>query len=304
MNLEVTMEDREIFVEVVERGSFTAAAERLGISTSYVSRRVRALEADLGAQLIARHTRKMVLTEVGERYFGRIRPLLMALDEADAEVSTQTDEPRGTLRVAAPLTFGLAWVQPVLLAFKRRWPEVVIDVSYSDRKVDPLVWDVTIRAGHLEDSSLVARKLAPFQGVLAASPDYLGRRGTPGHPSELPAHDVITYSGLRTLKPWSFRRGDERVELQVSSTFRADNGDAVVQAGIAGLGILNQPDFLVGEPLARGELVRLLPDWTTIDAAIWAITPSRLQPAKVRHFVSMLSERLAPRPWLSPGSTP
>jgi DNA-binding transcriptional LysR family regulator len=287
------MDGRRVFIEVVERGSFSDAARRLDISLSYASRRVKQLETDLGVQLLARTTRRVQPTVAGRRYYERVAPLLRGLDALDQEIADDRVEPRGELRVAAPLAFGLRAVQPLVTSFLVRWPEVRLDVGFSDRRVDPLDHDVTIRGGVLEDSTFTARRLVTFHGVLAASPAYLARSGTPIRAVDLAEHDALAYSGFRSIsEAWSF--GDVRVEPRVR--LRADNGDALVEAAVAGLGIVYQPDFLVRDALQDGRLVRLLEDVPTWQGAFWAITHGRAHTATVQTFVDHLAAGLADCP--------
>lgn len=293
------MNPREVFVQVVERGSFTAAARQLGVSTSYASRCVRELEKELGASLLARSTRSVQPTDVGRAYYARLAPLLKGLVEADLEVSSRVVEPRGSLRVALPHAFGRRWVLPSLLTFQRRWPEVSVEVSFSDRLTDPLSVDVTIRGGRLTDSRLVARRVLLFADVLVASPELLRVHGVPTEPEELLDWPAALYTGHREPTRWTLRCGDREVTPEVRGVFHADSGEAVVQAGIAGIGLVLQPEFLVGPGLAEGRLVRVLPAWCTRALDLWAITPSRMVPATVRAFLDQLTTDLAGSPWLA-----
>lgn len=287
------MDEREVFVEVARAGSFTEAAKRLGISVSYCSRQVRGLEARLGVNLLARTTRQVHLTEAGARYAAQVGPLLQGLDEADAAARQLRLEPEGELRVAAPLSFGLLHVQPVVQAMLAEHDRLRIVASFDDRQVDPLHHDVTIRGGDLRDTGLFARRLCALDAWLVASPAYLDARGTPSHPSDLRDHVLLHYSGATTIPAWSFTRGDERVAVEVRPVFTADSGDALLAAGLAGLGVAQQPDFLVRDAIADGRLVRLLPEWAGFRSAFWALWPSRHPTAAVRAFVDRLAARLA-----------
>lgn len=295
------MDDRIVFVRVVEEGTFTEAARRLQISTSYASRRVRALEAALGVQLLARTTRQVRPTEAGRSYYARVAPLLQGLAEADVEVGAHAAEPRGLLRIAAPLAFGLAWVQPALVAFQRQWPRVELDASFSDRDQDPLAYDLLIRGGTLLDSSLVARRLVPFESWLAASPELVEALPPLRDPDPLGDLPAVAYTGYRTFEGWLFRRGSRTVRVQPRAAFRSDSGAAVIAAAEAGLGLAYQPDFLVAPAVVRGTLVRLLPEWETSTGAFWAITPSRVRTMATRALLDVLAERLSARPWLDVG---
>lgn len=287
------MDDREVFVTVAEAGSFTSAARRLGISTSYASRRVRALEGRLGVTLLARTTRQVRLTEVGARYLSEVRPLLQGLDEADAAARHERVEPEGKLTVAAPLSFGLLHVQPVLVAMACAHPKLRVEASFEDRRVDPLHYDVTIRGGELRDTGLMARRLCELDMRVVASPAYLERHGVPEHPRDLQDHALLHYTRSSTVLAWSFARGEDRVAVEAAPVFAADNGDALVAATIAGLGISQQPSFLCEEAVADGRLVQLLPDWEGFRSSFWALWPTRHPSAAVRGLVERLVERMA-----------
>jgi len=286
------MDDREVFVAVAEAGSFTAGAQQLGISTSYASRQVRALEQRLGVTLLARTTRQVLPTEVGARYLAEVGPLLRGLEEADAAAVHERVEPAGRLRVAAPLSFGLRHVQPVLTALACAHPRLRVEASFEDRRVDPLHFDVTIRGGALRDTGLRARRLCDLEAWILASPSYLAHHGTPTHPAELTEHRLLHYTRTSTLPAWRFVRGDDDVVVQAEPVYAADSGDALVAATLAGLGISQQPSFLCEAEVADGRLVRLLPDWDGFRSSFWALWPSRHPTAAVRVLVERLVERL------------
>ena len=289
---EIDIDDREVFVAVVEAGSFTDAAQRLRISLSQVSKRVKRLEGQLGAPLLIRTTRHVSTTPAGARYHARLVPLIQSLREADAEVVTTNVEPSGLLRVAAPLSFGLLHVEPVLSEMALRWPDLRVDASFRDTRVDPLLWDVTIRGGRI-DTDLVGRRLCPLRVSLAAAPAYLEAHGTPTHPDQLRGHRLLEYSESASLPLWTFQRGEASVVVENRSVFRADNGDALVAAAVRGLGVIRHPDFLLERALEAGHLVRLLPDWKGYEGAFWALTPTRHPSAAVRAFVDRLHGRCA-----------
>lgn len=298
------LNDLRIFVRVVEAGSFTAAAEALGLSKSYASRRVRTLEDQLGARLMDRTTRRLSLTEAGRAFYEQAAPHLEGLAEAERAVSALQSAPRGTLRLAAPSSFGLRWLQPALHAFMARWPELRVEVSYDDRQVDVIAdgFDLAIRGGRLADTSLVARKLAPMTGVVVASPAYLARAGTPDHPSELTRHACLDYAVASTVPRWWLSGPDGEVSVEVDARLVADNGQALVAAAVAGLGVAYQPDFLVRDELRAGRLVRLFPGWATWQGAFHAVYPHRrhLSP-KVRLMVEHLVRAFEGPPWCLDG---
>lgn len=296
--------DIAIFVAVVERGSFTSAADDLGISKSYASRRVRALEDHLGSRLMDRTTRRISLTEAGRAYYEQVAPHLEGLASAERAVAALQAEPRGTLRLAAPLSFGLRWLQPAVMDFMERWPELAVEVSFDDRTVDVVAegFDLAIRGGRLLDSALVARKLAPITGVVVASPAYLAKHGRPEHPDELQHHRCLDYAVKTSMPQWWLEGPDGEHSARIEARLVADNGLALVEAARAGLGICYQPDFLVRDGVLAGELVPLFPGWRTWSGAFHAVYPHRrhLSP-KVRLLVEHLVTAFEGPPWcLSP----
>ncbi|HYE45585.1 MAG TPA: LysR family transcriptional regulator, partial [Caulobacter sp.] len=244
------------YVEVVETGGFSRAASRLGVSKSLVSRRVSGLEADLGARLLARTTRGVSPTEAGLEFKQRAERILADLEEAREAVAQSGETLAGTLRVALPLSFGLRHVQPMLAELALEHPRLKIEVSYSDAVVDLVAdrFDAAVRLGVLADSTLVARRIAPIRGGLAASPAYLARRGRPQTLAELADHDAVIQTGMRTGEAWRFEDGGRTVTVRPEPRFRADNGEAVLQAAIAGLGIALLPTFLMGDAIEAGTL--------------------------------------------------
>ena len=290
----------EVFVRVVDEGSFTAAAKALGVSTSHVSRRVKMLEEDLGVRLLERTTRSVRATDVGRRYRDRVAPLLEGLDEAAREARSLQAAPRGVLRVAAPLAFGLRYLGPELSRFLALWPELEIEVDYSDRAVDLVGdgYDLAIRGGRLGDENIVARRLIGIRGVVVASPDYVARCGRPHRVEDLLEHDCLVNTGLRSMPGWAFGRGDAQQTLAVRGRFRSDSGDAIVQAAESGLGIAYEPGFLTADAIAAGRLLPLLEDVPTYEAAFYGMYPHRRHlPAKVRLLLDHLVASWSEPPW-------
>lgn len=286
------------FVAVVHTRSFTAAAGRLGTTKSLVSRQVTRLEDRLGVRLLHRTTRRLSLTEAGERLYERAGRALEEIAEAQQEIASLQDVPRGKLRVSAPMSFGLAHVAPLLPEFMRCYPQVTVDLQLDDRKVDVVHegFDVVVRIGRLTDSSLVARRVAPVRFHTVASPAYLREHGTPQHPLDLRVHPCLVYTGSTSPEDWEFTDAQGRaLGVKVSGIYYANNGQALREAALAGLGILQSPDFIVGADVAAGTLVPLLAGYRVFEPDIYLVMPERKHVAsKVRAFVDFFTGRLRP----------
>lgn len=285
----------QAFVAVVEAQGFAGAARKLGRSTAMVSRLVSALEAHLGARLLNRSTRKVAMTETGRAYYERAHAILAELDEADAEAGRDTTEPRGLLRVNAPVSFGILHLASALNDFKRLHADVQLDVVLNDRRVDLLDegFDVVIRIGALADSSLIARPLATTRMVVCASPAYVRRHGRPKQPEDLQQHDCLIYTAgaAGPHDQWRFTRAGREWRVPVRGSYRASNGDLLLSAAQAGLGIIVTPSFNLGD---RRRIVRLLTDYDAGTLPIHALYPHRRHlSAKVRRFVEFLAARYA-----------
>jgi len=291
----------EAFVTVAECGSFSQAAERLHASKSVISRQVGALEAELGARLLHRTTRALTLTEAGRSYLERATRILADLAEANASVGQLQAAPRGRLRVNAPVSFGFLHLAPALPDFLARYPDVAVELTMNDRFVDLVDegFDVAVRIGKLEDSSLVARKLAPMRRIVGAAPAYLAQRGTPASPDDLTAHECLCYTNLGPSQEWRFVRPDGRAwPVEVRGRLHANNGDALRAAALRGFGIAVLPSFLVGRDVQSGALVSVLEDYMPQDSALYAVYPhARHLSPKVRAFVDFLAERFGPDPY-------
>ncbi len=295
------LEELATFVQVVESGSFTAAADRLKVAKSAVSRRVSDLETRLGVQLFRRTTRRLNLTDTGRGLYERSIRILADLDEAEQAVSREHRTLRGTLRVAAPLTFGIHHLGPAIHEFSARHPELVFDIDFNDRQIDMIQEgiDVAVRIARLEDSTLVARRLAPIRVALCASPDFLERHGAPGSPADLATIPCLTYSLLPDPQVWRYRTPDGgEGSVKVASQLSANNGDFLCSAAVAGRGVLLSPTFIVYQALARGDLVPLLEDIRWPDVAAYALYPrTRHLSVRVRAFVDFLAGRFAGVPY-------
>jgi DNA-binding transcriptional LysR family regulator len=293
------MEAMAIFAKVVETRGISAAAADLGLSAPTISKALARLEQRLGCRLLNRTSRRLALTDAGRDLAGRAARLLADAEAAEAALAAQSATPRGTVRLAAPMSFGVREVAPLLPEFLAQYPEVSIDLHLDDALVDVIGdgFDIALRIGVLADSSLLARRLAPIPGVTVAAPSYLARRGRPSHPSDLMAHDCFAYAYLRTPGGWQYSNdAGETVTLKPTGRLRVNNGDSVLPAAVAGLGIGFFPGFLVREALADGRLEPVLADWHSPQSSLYLLTPpGGPQPARVRvladFFVRKLSRR-------------
>jgi len=290
-----------MFVEVAATGSYSIAADRLDLSKSTVSKHVAALEDRLRLRLFNRSTRRLSLTESGAIYRERCLRVLEAVEEADRSVSHLASAPHGRLKVAAPLSFGLGQLSPLIPLFLDRHPEIEVELVLDDRRVDLVAegYDVAIRIGRLDDSSLIARRLAASPLRCVAAPAYLAARPEPTHPAELAGLDCLRYSYGRSPNEWSFERGGEVVRVRVDGRLVANNGEVLRDAAEAGRGVAYLPLFLLGERLEEGRLVTLFDDWSTLEVVVHAVFPeTRHLPPKLRAFLDFLGPALGRRaPW-------
>lgn len=303
-------EHMQTFVKVVEAGSISAAAERMEIAKSAVSRRIATLEERLKVQLFRRSTRRLSLTETGRGYYERCLRILADLEEAELAVSQAHGTLRGSLRVAAPLSFGLRHLGPAINDFLAEHPEVEFDLDFNDREVDLLAegFDVAVRIARLPDSSLIARRLWTSRLVVCASPGYLRAHGRPRRPAELAAHRCLVYANAPEPNLWRFRSPEGREEVvRLHPQLRANNGDYLAAAAVAGQGIVLTPSFIAYEALARGTLLPLLTDYRLPEVNAYAVYPrTRHLSQRVRAFVDFLAARYAGVPYwdLPPGQRP
>ncbi len=295
------IEAMHAFVAVVETGSFVGAADKLSLSKAVVSRQIGLLEDQLGTRLLHRTTRRVSMTSDGELFLARSRELLQQWQEAEDEVSHRAVQARGTLRINVPFSYGVMDLAPLWPAFMQKHPDVLLDVTLSDRVADLVDegFDLAVRIGHLPSSSLVSRRLASMRLQLCASPSYVKAQGQPTVPAELAEHRILAYSLLSTGDAWTLSsrsNPNERQIVDVRPVMRSNNGDTCTQAAVAGQGIVLQPDFMVKPLLSRGELVELLSDWQADEFGIYAVYPSRRYlPAKVRLMIDFLAHELTPK---------
>jgi DNA-binding transcriptional LysR family regulator len=284
----------EAFVQVVDHGGFTDAARKMGLSKSAVSKHVSALEARLAVRLLTRTTRRVSPTEVGLAYYDRARSVLAEATEADSMVTAMQAVPKGSLRVSAPVSFGINQLSAAVARFLCDYQEVDINMVLDDRFVELVAegYDMAIRIGNLADSSLKARKLAEVRSLIAASPGYLASMGTPRTIDDLTRHRLLHYSQLSTGNFWRLRgpSGEER-QVRVGGRLTVNNGESLMKAAEAGLGIAQIPSFMLGDALDAGRLVEVLPDRPADVLGVYAIYPQgRFPQPKLRAFVDFLVE--------------
>lgn len=263
------------FVEVIERGSFTAAAQALEVSPSYISRRIAELEADLGTPLIYRSTRSIRLSDVGANYYQECSRLLRGFTEAEERISQQQTEPFGVLKLTCATTFGERFIAPLLPDFIRRYPKLKIDFNLSNERVDLINdgYDLAIRLGRLEDSSLIARRLCDRSEYICASTDYLAEHGAPSSLADLSSHNCL----LGSSKHWLVMDQGQRRELKVEGSWRSNSGPALLEAVKAGLGIAQLPDYYVDDLMAEGSITSVLEQHRYPLSGVWLVYPRARQ---------------------------
>ena len=282
------------FVQVVDHGSFSAAAKRLELSPAMVTSHVQALEKRLGIQLLNRTTRKVSVTEAGRDFYQRCLQILTEVEEAETAASELHSSPRGTVRLNTSVALARL-VTPLITEYVALYPEVSFELIMSDRMVDLVEegFDLALRTGPLPDSTLIARRLGLGRKVLCASPAYLARRGTPKHPADLAQHNCLTYINSFLEHHWRFTGPDGEHEVDVSGNLRTNSIEGMRAAALTGLGICLMPAISIGPDITVGRMVRLLPDFRTTEALIQAVYPaSRRLSLKVRTFLDFLVDRL------------
>jgi DNA-binding transcriptional LysR family regulator len=288
-----------IFAKVVEMRSFAAAAAELKLSKATVSKAVSRIEARLGARLLNRTSRRLALTDAGRQLAGRAAHILAEGEAAEDDALAQSSAPRGLVRLAAPMSFGVLHVAPLLPEFLATYPEVSVDLHLSDAMVDMIGggFDAAIRIAVLLDSSLVARRLCGMTVYLVGAPAYLIKHGRPEHPLHLAEHLCIGYAYAMTAETWHFTNKDgDSATVRPSGPLRVNNGDAMMPALIAGTGLGILPEFILRDALADGRLERLLSDWSLPAGAVyWVTPPGGLRPKRVEVLGDFLAQRLSPR---------
>lgn len=286
-------EQLEAFVTVVDRQGFSAAADHLGVAKSIISRRVSELEKRLGSRLLHRTTRRQSLTDSGRHFYQRAQTLLFDLDEAEQMISDTQVNLSGRIKLAVPLGIGISQLSLPISSFMKAHSEIEIDIVLDDRVIDLVAegFDMAVRIGHLQDSSLVARKLASVEFAVCASKDYLQQYGEPLHPSDLSEHEVMIYSNVVVGQQWHFYEGDKRLTPRVKHRLSANNGELLASAASHGLGITAGPLFYLQEYIDRGDLVPVLQSFSVGSAGMYAVYPSgRLVSRRVKSFSDYLYE--------------
>ena len=284
-----------MFVAVVENGGFSSAARTLGVSKSAVSKRINQLEKFLGVRLLHRTTRKLSLTEAGERYFEHAAQALAAASQAEDAVTELQGEPQGKLKISSPMSFGRLHVAPLIPQLLKRYPKLEIELAMDDRPIDLVAagFDVAIRSGSgsLPASALVARKLTPLRQVLCASPGYIDRFGRPTRPADLAEHNCVLFSLSSDANEWTLIGADEPEIVSVSGNYKVNNSEALLEAIREGIGIGRLPTFVAGPDLKTGRLVKLFESHHIPDHTFYAVFPEReYLPAKVRAFLDFAIE--------------
>jgi DNA-binding transcriptional LysR family regulator len=292
------LESLRAFVKVVQHGGLSAAARDLRLSRSAVSKYLIDLETDLGVQLLVRTTRNASPTENGLAYYERVVAILSEIDEADAAVGSLQAEPRGILRVNAPMSFGTLHLGTAIADFMEKYPELKIQLVLSDELIDPVRegFDVTLRIADLSSSSLIARKILPAPRVICASPSYLQRRGTPQHPDELREHECLTYGHLATGHQWKLTGPDGDHWIQIPWTLCTNNAEVLRDAAVKGRGLALLPTFIAGDDLQTGALMTVLKEYKAPEISVYVIySQTKHLSVKIRVFIDFLVERFGGR---------
>ena len=291
-----------VFAKVVEMGSFAKAADELGLSQATVSKAITRLEARLETALFHRTSRKMSLTESGSAAVERAARILEEGEAVECEVAAQSTSPRGLIRLAAPMSFGIGHLAPILPEFMSTYPDISLEVDFSDEIVDLIDrrFDVALRISSLADSTLLARRMCAVRLLLVGSPEYLERHGRPEHPQELGRHRTLFYMNSHLGDAWRFkhkRHGD--FAIGIPSQLRVNNAEALTPVLLAGLGLALQPEFLVWEELQSGKLEQVLSEWIAPPIALHIVTPPhRARPMRVQLLIDYLARCFANAAWV------
>jgi DNA-binding transcriptional LysR family regulator len=285
-----------LFVRVAELSSFSAVAQQMGLARSAVTRQIAALEQHLGIKLMVRSTRRLMLTSAGAAYLEKCRVILNLVEAAETGVAEERQTPRGMIRISLPLTYGLMRVAPILLDFARRYPEVQLDMDYTDRRVNLIeeAIDLSVRITSRLGATEIARRIGSSQLQAVASPSYLAEHGVPLHPSKLINHECLSYTTTAESKQtWSFEIDGVLTAYPVRARIHSNNGEALNDAVERGLGIALQPDFIIERSLQSGKVVTILNEFPLPELGIYAMLPSNRQvPHRVRVLMDFLTDQL------------
>lgn len=298
-----TLNAMAIFVRVVERGSFSAVARELQTTQPTISKVLRALEARLGGKLIARSTRKLSLTDEGQRYYNECRNILAAVDAAELSFQSGRETVAGSLRIGSSVSFGRMQIAPRLPGFLARYPQVQIDLQLSDQNQELVSegLDVSLRIGELNDSGLIARHIGVTHRITVAAPAYLKPHGQPQQPQDLRRHNCLQFNLLNTQNLWTYERGGQVEEVRIQGNAQSNNSEAIREMVLGGLGIALSPVWLFSEDIKEGRVIALLQDYQTQSLPIHAVSPAnRRQSARVNAFVDYMTQALKTAPELSP----
>lgn len=291
-----------VFTAVVDAGSFAGAADKLLMSRGMATRYVAQLEAHLGVRLLQRTTRKLSLTEEGTDYYQRATQIIASIEDAELSATQGAADPRGILRISTATGFAIGHLDHAIIAYLQRFPNVEVDLINSERMVDLVDegYDLAIRVAKQLPPGLIARRLAPVNIAVCASPDYLKARGTPTSPEELREHNCLFFSSSTYRNKWRFCRDGVEQIIPVNGNFHVNEGKVLVNAALAGMGILYEPDFLVTKHIQQKRLIHILKDWETEEFSLYAVYPNRqFLPLKVRSFIDFLVEYFGPQPYWS-----
>lgn len=294
------LEAMNVLTKVVSGGSFAEAARRLGVTRSAVSKAITQLEQELGARLLDRTTRRVTPTEAGLAYYERCLSIMAQIAETEAQIARLHDEPKGLLKVNAPMSFGTLYLGAAVADFMDRYRELKVELVLTDRMIDPLEEgvDVTVRIGAMINSSLIARRISSARVLLVASPDYIARHGEPTEPGDLANHKCLHYGHSTTVPRWQLTEQGAPLSVPVSACLSSNNGDTLREAAIKGIGIARLPSFLVGADIAAERLVVVLPEYPPQEITIHALyAPNRFLAAKSRVFIDFLVERFGRPAW-------
>jgi DNA-binding transcriptional LysR family regulator len=297
--------DIEAFTAVVEAGTFSAAGDRLGVAKSVVSRRISQLERRLGSRLLHRTTRRLALTETGKNFYQRAVQVLADLDDAEQSVTEETIELRGSLKLAAPLSFGLVHLSDAITDFLDEHPAIELNLDLNDRNINLVEegFDIAVRIGELQDSTLVAKRLGTVRNITCASRAYLERHGEPTSPDELHQHIGLQYSNINYKQQWCYVTPEGKmIYAQPQIRIRANNGEALAAAASAGLGITTGPTFILGRYIKAGSLITILDEFQRPSVGIYAVyPPGRLIPRRIQVFSDFLAGRFGDNPYWDNG---